>query len=94
MSVDWGALPSSLAIGLLASMVYFGALALIVRQIGALTPKQTVLVTSLSLPIRLGLLGLVMAWVIRSNGMVGALGLLPGMFISRFAIHCWLTRSR
>jgi len=94
MSLDWRALLSSLAIGLVASMIYFGFLALIVRKLGALTPKQTMLVTTLSLPVRLGLLGLVMAWVVRSKGMVGALGLLPGVFISRFAIHRWLARSR
>ena len=94
MSLNLTALLSSLAIGLVISMVYFGFLALVVRSLGALTPKQTMLVTTLSFPVRLGLLGLVMAWVVRINGLVGALALLPGLFISRFVLQRWITRSK
>ncbi len=87
------ALLSSLAIGLVASLAYFGALALLVRRLGDATPKRALLAITLSLPVRLGLLGVVMAWVVRTNGLAGALALLPSLLIGRIVIRRWLERS-
>lgn len=78
---------NSLLIGLVLFLCYFGLLALITRGIRKLEPKQAILVLTASVPMRLGLLALGMAWLVHLYGLVGALGMLLGLWPARFIVH-------
>lgn len=78
---------TSLGVGLVLSLVYFVLLAFIVRGLRALEPKQAVLFMTVSFPFRLALLGLAMIWLVRANGLIGALAMIPSLLASRWITH-------
>ena len=87
MSLDVGTVLTSLGIGLALSLAYFVLLAFIVRGLRVLQPKQAVLFMTVSFPLRLALLGLAMIWLVRTNGLLGALAMLPSLWTGRWITH-------
>ena len=82
----------SLGIAFAASMLYFGLLALMARGLRLLDSKQAVTFLAMSFPFRLGLLGMALVWLLRQYGLVGALAVLPSMWLSHYLIHRWVTK--
>jgi hypothetical protein len=87
MTVEWSQVLSSLGVALLLSFIYFGLLALIAEGAKRLDAKQALLFVTVSFPMRLALLGLAMAWLLQRRGVVGALAMLPSIWIGRFVTH-------
>lgn len=87
MSLGVWTLMRDLGLSFGLGLAYFGLLALITRGLGLLPAKQAVVLTMISFPLRLGLLGLFMAWFIQSKGLRGALLLLVGLWAGRLLVH-------
>ena len=90
MSATIWLLAQNLAFSLVLALCYFGLLALIIRNLKYLDPKQAALCLSASLPMRLSLLGLGMAWLLRNHGLMGAISLVLGLWAGRFIVRRWV----
>lgn len=75
-----------LGLSLVLALGYFGLLALLARRLFSLEPKQATLYVAISLPLRLGLLGMGMIWLLRRDGLIGAVSMVLGLWLGRFLI--------
>ena len=87
MSLDVGTVLASLGIGFGLSLVYFVLLAFVVHGLRALEPKQAMIFMTVSFPFRLALFGLALIWLIRTNGLIGALAMVPSLWAGRWLTH-------
>ncbi len=72
---------------------YLVLLAVLVRSVRSLPPKRAAFLIAISLPVRLGLLGLALVWSVRSQASIGVLSVVLGLWTGRFTIqhyvHTW-----
>ena len=74
-------------LGLAAVWGYLALLAALVHSVRSLPPKLAAILIAISLPIRLGLLGLALVWSVRSQALIGVLSVVLGLWIGRFIIR-------
>ena len=66
---------------------YLALLVVLVRRARSLTAEKAALCIALSLPIRLGLLGLALAWIVRSYSIGGVLAVILGLWAGRLLLY-------
>lgn len=81
---------TSLGVAFVASLAYFGLLAVIARRMRSWEQKRAMTILLASFPFRLALLGVALVWLVRHNGLVGALAVVPSVWLSRALTNRWV----
>lgn len=82
----WWSVARDVAVSLAVAAGYFGLLIWALRRALALPAKQAALCVLLTLPLRLALVGVGVAWLIRAQHLWGIPLVLLGLLVGQFAL--------